>query len=222
MLIRGKFNSMGKGRIIAAFGIPGSGKSTVSTEMGKQLRADVFHEPEEKCWGEAVSNRATSGNFTAIMWFRSIRVPMIYNAKAKKEQNETVFLDSYYDKLFSLYMDEDGMQWLYGKTDPYYEEMRGIAEKDYKQLPDIDCLVFFYVDKLTWTQFIDKRDRDLDKDDQFRENCFRSQEHFLNAAKQYCKDKECQLIVYDQKFSSPEDAAKEIILELKSIGIINN
>jgi thymidylate kinase len=211
---------MNKGKIIVAFGLPGSGKSSVIKELGKLLKIDSLHEPEEGKWGNAVTNRKASGNFTAIMWFRSERVPLLYQAEQKREQGKTVLLDSYYDKLFYRYMSEDGIQWLFEKTDDYFNEMKQIAEKDYNLLPDVDCIVFFKVDFDTWTQFVTKRNRNLDNDKLFQEKCFESQQYFFEAAQTYCEKKKCQLLVFEQFFSSPKVAAKQVLSKMRESEIL--
>ncbi|MEZ4927902.1 MAG: hypothetical protein R3A50_16585 [Saprospiraceae bacterium] len=211
---------MTKGKIIAAFGISGSGKSTVSREVGKLLKIETIHEFEEAQFPLAFVNRAVSGNFRALMSLNVVRVPMLYIASQKRNNGETVLLDTFYDKLLVLYMDKDGMQWLFNKADPYYKEMKGIAEKDYHNLPDIDCLLFFHVDKETWHLFLNKRNRKLDNEENFRSSNFKSQVHFLEAAKKYCSDKGCKLIVFHQKYSSPKQAAEKVVAELINQKII--
>ncbi len=209
-----------KGKIIAAFGIPGSGKSSVTRALGKLLGIQTFHEPEEKNWAEPVIKRHLSGNFTAIMWFRSIRLPQLFEAQEQKKSGQITMLDSYYDKLFSLYMQQEGMQWLFEASDPYFKEMKSVAAKDYELLPDADCIVFFYVSKETWDSFLQKRGRNLDKDRAFLENCFASQEHFLRSARKYCKDKGCQLVLFNQAVSNPAKAARLLASELRKEKVV--
>ena len=199
-----------KGKVIAAFGIPGSGKSTTVKELGKLLNIKTFHEPEEKHWANAVMDRHLSGNFTAIMWFRSIRVPMLFQADQIREKGGLAIVDSFYDKLFSLYISSRGIQWLYNKNDVYFDEMKAISSKDYYLLPDADYLIFFKIDFDTWSKFIQIRDRVLDNNIEFQKQCFSSQEPFFTAARKYAKEKNCELIVVNQKFSSPKETAKRV------------
>lgn len=202
-----------KGAIIAAFGIPGSGKSTTTKEIGKLLKIKTFHEPEEGEWGEAVKDRSIVGNFTALMWFRSIRIPQYFKAMTLKENGETVMLDSCYDKLFYLYYNKQGIEWLITKEDPYYPEMISIAEKDYQILQDIDVLVFFKQTEENWKKFISKRNRKLDQESDFKKS-FILQEAFLDAVKQYCEEKKCELIIHEQSFSNPKVEAEKIAEKL--------
>ena len=72
--------------MICAAGIPGAGKSSVFQELKYLLQASVsFSEPEEDDsltpWPKAVSDREKYGYFGAISWFRSMRVPILYDAK---------------------------------------------------------------------------------------------------------------------------------------------
>ncbi|MBK8624646.1 MAG: hypothetical protein IPN86_03405 [Saprospiraceae bacterium] len=203
-----------QGKIIAAFGIPGSGKSTTTTEIGKILRIETFHEPEESDWAEAVSLRELVGNFTALMWFRSIRVPQYFKANEIKKKGNLAMLDSCYDKLFYLYCNKKGLEWLFTKDDLYYDEMLSIAKKDYENLPDIDILIFFEQSKENWEKFLTKRNRNLDNDNAFRDS-FILQKAFIETIKEYCKEKNCHLIVHQQSFSTPQIEARKIIEQLK-------
>jgi len=202
-----------KGVIIAAFGIPGSGKSTTTREIGKFLNIQTFHEPEENEWGQAVENRDIVGSFTALMWFRSTRVPQYFKAKLLKENGETIMLDSCYDKLFYLYHNKQGLEWLITKDDLYYSDMINIAKKDYQTLPDIDILVFFEQSEENWEKFISIRNRKLDQEDDFKKS-FILQEAFIDAVKQYCEEKKCKLIIHKQSFSNPKVEAEKIVKKL--------
>lgn len=202
-----------KGAIIAAFGIPGSGKSTTTGEIGRLLNIKTFHEPEESEWGEAVKNRSLAGNFTALMWFRSIRVPQYFKAKILKENGEITMLDSCYDKLFYLYYNKQGLEWLITKEDFYYSDMINIAKKDYQILPDIDVLVFFKQSKENWEKFISIRNRKLDQEDGFKKS-FILQDAFIDAVQQYCEEKNCKLIIHEQSFSNPKAEAEKIVKKL--------
>lgn len=203
-----------KGKLIAAFGIPGSGKSSTTKEIGKILNIRTFHEPEESQWGEAVTLRSIVGNFTALMWFRSTRIPQFILASKLKELGNNVMLDSCYDKLFYLYYNKEGMDWLFSKDDLYYEEMIGIAKKDYDNLPDIDIIIFFLQTEKNWREFIRIRNRDLDNDIEFN-NSFVLQEALLEVAKQYTDAKNCRLIIHEQSFSDPQTEALKIVQIIK-------
>lgn len=205
-----------KGKIIAAFGIPGSGKSTTTKEIGNILGIKTFHEPEEEEWGEAVRFRKKSGNFTALMWFRATRFPLYFKASDLREEGKSCMLDSCYDKLFHLYHDKEGLGWLFSKDDDYYDEMVSISKKDYVLLPDIDILVFFKQSEQNWKRFLKVRNRNLDNEDEFRRS-FNLQSAFIDAASEYCQEKNCNLIFHEQKFSSPRTQAEIIAKKLTKL-----
>jgi len=205
-----------KGKIIAAFGIPGSGKSTTTKEIGKILNIKTYHEPEEEKWGNAVKMRNQIGNFTSIMWFRAERVPLLYLADEQRKQGKTVMLDSYYDKLFHLYCNKKGIEWLFDDSDLYYDEMISIALKDYKNLPYADIIVFFKIDESDWSKFIKIRNRDLDNDLEFKKS-FILQKAMIDAVNYYCNETDCKLIIHNQSFSSPKIEAEKIVLKFQNI-----
>jgi len=204
--------------IIAAFGIPGSGKSTTTREIGKILNIPTFHEPEEPEWGEVVVERELCGNFNAIMWFRSIRLPYYYKANLLREKGEMSMLDSCYDKLFHLYLGKPGMEWLLSSSDTYFEEMKSIAKKDYENIPDLDLIIFFKQSEDNWHKFIQKRNRNLDNESEFKDS-FELQNAFLCAVETYCTESKCKLYVHEQSFTSPETEAKIIANKIKELSV---
>jgi hypothetical protein len=125
-------------------------------------------------------------------------------------------LDSYYDKLFYLYHNKKGIEWLFDKDDLYYDEMISIASKDYKYLPNSDVIVFFQMDEFNWSKFIKIRNRNLDNDLEFKKS-FILQEAMIHAVKYYCNEFDCQLIIHNQSFSSPKIEAQKIVEKLKKI-----
>jgi len=203
-----------KGKIIAAFGIPGSGKSSTTKEIGKILDIQTFHEPEEENWGEAVKLRVLSGNFTALMWFRSVRFPQYFKANELRKNKKNSMLDSCYDKLFHLYHEKEGLNWLFAQEDLYYDEMVSIAKKDYDNLPDLDIIIFFKQTEINWNKFISLRNRNLDNEVAFK-NSFILQNALIEAVHQYCNEKKCKLIIHEQSFSNPKIEAEKIVENLK-------
>ncbi len=206
---------MCKGKVIAAFGIPGSGKTSTIRELAFLLRCCAFHEPEEPDWGEAVKMRATVGNFTSVMWFRACRIPMVYKADQVRKDGKVALLDSFYDKLFNLYFDKKGIEWFYDRDDNYFEEMTAISKKDYELLPDADILIFFHLDELCWKKFIAKRGREMDCEETFK-NSYHLQEVMLDAAHRYCKERNVKLIIHNQKDSSPKEEAIKLCEIIKA------
>jgi len=207
---------MANGKMIAAFGIPGCGKSSVTREIGKHLGIQTYHEPEEEDWAENVQMRDICGHFTTLMWFRAVRVPQLFKALDLNSQGQHCMVDSYYDKLFYLYHNKKGIEWLIDDQDLYYDEIVGIAKKDYEHLPNADILVFFTLDENTWMQFLKKRNRHLDHNVDFTKS-FILQNSYLEAAKKYCKDFDKQLIVHEQRLVSPAIAAAEVAVKIKKL-----
>lgn len=207
---------MGNGKIIAAFGIPGSGKSTTTREIGKLLGVKTFHEPEEEDWGEVVKLRHMVGNFNAIMWFRSIRLPHYHLANELRSKGQVCMMDSFYDKLFYLYHNKPGLEWLFSKTDDYYDEMVKISKKDYEILPDADVIIFFKQSENNWRRFLKSRNRDLDNESDFKTS-FTLQNAFIDAVDEYCNRSKCKLIIHDQIFSDPRTEAEKIVTQLKKL-----
>lgn len=208
-----------KGKLIAAMGLPGSGKSSVIRALGQLLGVQTFHEPEESEWAEAVEKRDICGRFTAMMWFRATRLPPLYEADQLRKQGKTVIVDSYYDKLFSRLLHKPGMEWLIEPSDPYFGIVHQVAQLDLHKLPDADCLISFELTYETWLQFLTLRKRTLDTDDTFLDS-YKTQAHFIDAAKYYTQHFNCQLIRYQQEFSSLEKSAQNLKELLIKKGVV--
>ncbi len=206
------------GKLIVAMGLPACGKSSVFEQLSILHNIKVFHEPEEKDWPAAVTNRDVCGRFTAITWFRSQRVPQLFTAKLLRDAGENVLVDSYYDKLIVYYIDRPEMEWLISKHDPYYDLTVKMAKADIEYLPNADVIVFFKLNIDTWRRFLTFRNRTLDHHKQFLES-FPSQEAFEYAADKYCRDTGATFVKYEQRVSSPEEAAADISHLLRENGV---
>lgn len=169
------------GKLIEAMGIPCCGKSTIVRLLAKHFNTISFHEPEENEWAEAVLKREQCGYITSITWFRSIRVPQLYNAHDLAKKGQVVFIDSYYDKLIHYYLGKPGLQWLIPEEDKYYEVFKDFAKVDYYNLPNADIILFFNLTIDVWESFLEKRNRALDNNLNFREQCFALQAYMLEA-----------------------------------------
>lgn len=200
--------------MIAIAGIPGAGKSSTTRALSKSLGATVFLEPEEDKWPEIVKNRETYGLFTGITWFRGVRVKQLFDAQALSQQNRTVVLDTYYDKLIHLYLGKPGVNWLISPDDPYFNATKEMAKTDYKNLPNADIVIGLNISETVWEKFIESRGRDLDKLEAFKKECFQLQSNLLNAAQQYCSDFGKKYIEVNQEYGSPERTALVIKKEL--------
>ncbi len=213
--------NLGKdGKLIAFMGLPASGKSSTVRALSLMLDASVFLEPEEDLWADAVLKRDLSGYFTAVTWFRSMRVPQLYLANGLRVQGQTVFVDSYYDKLIYYYLGKPGMDWLISPDDKYYAAMKLITELDYKYLPNADCIVFLRLSMDNWRELVHRRNRQLDNDQMFLRS-FATQDYFLEAAQEYVRSTGATLIIHDQAISSPTVEAQRIYNSLRAKGILD-
>ncbi len=212
--------SSSKGKLIAAIGLPGSGKSSVLKALGKNLQIPTFHEPEESEYHEVVKNRALYGSFTAMTWFRSARIPLLYEAHRLRNEGQLVMIDSYYDKLFGRCLEKEGMSWLIKKSDPYFPVMKRITQLDMEMLPHADVLISFELDYDTWIKFLQLRNRDLLDNDELFLQSYQTQAHFIEAAEYYAREFGSQLVRFKQEFSSLEASAERLKKQLESLSII--
>lgn len=215
-----------KGILISAMGLPSVGKSSVIKELGKLLGCKTFLEPEESYWGRAIRDREIntihpSNYFTGNMFFRSMRVPYYFEAQRLVLKGELVLLDTFYDKLTYLYMDDkENFNWLFDHTNDYYQCLKDIARLDYITLPDADYLIFIDIDEKDWKKFLKRRGRDLDKNNDFLKS-FNGKETIKKAIKQYSeelkkKNKNLVVIETKQRYDSANTIAMEIFCKLYS------
>lgn len=195
--------------LIVLVGIPGSGKSTTVKKLASFMKVKCFVEPEEKKWADAAKDWKTYGSFAMLMWFRSIRVPMLIKADELSENGETVLIDTYYDKLLHYYIDKHCMRWLLSPSDRYFPVMKEIAAIDKDILPDADLIIFFEVEKENWLKFLKTRNRIADNEEVFLKN-FETQKFLLEATKKLCEERGTELIIFPQGDNSPQTSAKKI------------
>ncbi|CAH1756648.1 11271_t:CDS:2 [Entrophospora sp. SA101] len=137
---------------------------------------------------------------------------MLLEAQKLSEEGETVFIDTYYDKLLYYYIDKYCMRWLISPSDRYFPAMKQIAEIDKDVLPDADVVVFFEINHHDWLEFLKARSRPTDQDEDFMKN-FETQKFLLEATQKLCAEKGIELIIFPQDNSSIKDSA----LNLKSL-----
>lgn len=162
------------------------------------------------------------------MFFRCIRVPQLFEARRLVETDKLVLIDSYYDKLSSLYIkDKKNFSWIfdYGNEEEkntnseYYKCLEKITEIDYQTLPDADYIIFLETTENVWRQFLLRRNRQLDRNSQFLRS-FDGQESMKNAVFQYqidqeAKGKRVEIINHFQRFDSANTIAWEIYRKIK-------
>ncbi|MCL2838551.1 MAG: hypothetical protein FWE04_05755 [Oscillospiraceae bacterium] len=205
------------GKFIVAMGIPCCGKSSVIKRLAELYEVKAFCEPEESEWPDAVNEREAYGYFTGISWFRSVRVPYLYQAQKLALDGKIAFVDSYYDKLIYKYLDKPGMEWLVPKNDIYYDLTQELAKTDYDVLPNADIVIFFEIEESLWQSFLKKRNRSLDQNSSFLKKCFLSQKHMKDACKQYADEFGKKLLIIKQEDSSAETMAAKIKDKLEEL-----
>ena len=220
MHTNGTETGTGRGTLIAFMGLPGSGKTSTARELANLLEAAVYLEPNEEHWPQAVLNRHRVGAFTALTWFRSMRVPLLVTAAGDRDAGRIAVLDSYYDKLIAGYIDDPAMQWLIGPDDPYFEVAKQMAILDKKLLPDVDILIFLQVTEANWNRLLSTRNRAMDQEAEFLKS-FSSQSEFLAASKSYTETTGARLVVYEQQFGSAHSTAVALREHMQELGLLD-
>lgn len=186
-------------------------------ELADQVGGTALLEPEE--WPAAVQQRDTVGAFTALSWFRAMRVPNLYAAATARAQGEVALVDSYYDKLCVHWLRRPGMEWLLPPDDPWADLAVAVAQRDWELLPSPDAVVSFEVDNEVWREFLMRRGRSLD--DTFAiSGQFGCQPYFLNAAEALREHEGVPVIRFRQELSSPAEAAAQLLKVLRGEGLL--
>lgn len=193
--------------LIAFAGLPSAGKSSTAVALGELLGATAFLEPEEKDWPQLVHDRERIGRFTALTWFRGVRVPSLFEAESIHLAGGVAIVDSYYDKLISKYLQQECFSWLLPKTDPYFKVALDMAIADYKNLPNASILVFLKIQEQTWKRFMRNRGRVFDQAAELSSQ-FEMQKHIENAARLAALEFGMRFCIIEQEWSSPEATAR--------------
>lgn len=195
--------------LIAFAGLPSSGKSSTAKALARLMEVEVHLEPEESAWPDLVREREISGTFTALSWFRTVRVPQLFKADAARKNNQTAIIDSYYDVLIARYLGDDAFEWLVSRQDPYFPAAKAMVDADWETLPKADVIVFLNLDEATWIEFMSRRDRDFDRNAELNKH-FEMQEKMLQACKAAEQAHGSSLIVVNQASSTPEETARRV------------
>jgi hypothetical protein len=181
--------------------------------------AKLYCEPEESEWPDAVKQREVSGYITALTWFRSQRVPRLYQAANDRAAGHIAVVDSYYDKLIYLYFDKPGLSWLMSDTDPYRPVYKNMIELDYHLLPEADCVVSFCVAQERWNELVRGRGRVLDRSSHILDT-HRTQDAFLAASEQYCGEHGIPHIRFENTQSTTYAAATALREQLQLADVL--
>lgn len=205
------------GTFVAFVGLPGAGKSTVSRALAELAGGAALNEPVD--WPPVVTDPATSGGFTALTWFRAMRVPMYDQAVRERDQGRVVVLDTYYDKICKHLLGAEGMDWFLSPEDPYFDVYQEIARRDWETLPLPDVIVSFTLREPVWRHFLASRGRVYDE----RWNVSSTlsiQEHFSSAAEKLAETFGVPVLPFSPEINSPELAAAEIMSALRQNNFI--
>lgn len=197
------------GKLIALVGLAGCGKSTCARWLKANGVDNVFIEAED-VWRSGTPSPYETSNLTAFMGMRAERISLLFEANQRKQQGHIAFVDSYFDKITGLYIENDGMEWLLPKNDFYRDEIIAIAKKDYEYLPDADVVVMLNVQETGWTSKILTRGRDSDKF-LVKNKYHNVQKMIRDALKQWSGEHQKTLIEYDQQYLDMTTVGREIL-----------
>jgi hypothetical protein len=203
------------GIIVAFVGVPGAGKSTLCDALARITGAVPLKEPTD--WPPAVTDPGSANGFTALTWFRAMRVPLYYQAMRERDLGRFAILDTYYDKICHYLLGAEGMDWFLSPSDPYFDLYEEIARRDWISLPAADVVVLIYLEEATWRHHIAQRNRALDHDWDVSAN-FLIQRHFVEAAEKLRDIIGIPLVHFEQDLSSPDDSAVRLLFTLQRAG----
>lgn len=207
-------------KIIAFSGISGCGKTTMARILAHDLQSACVTEADENEWPSTINKREKYGYATALLAFRQLWSQQFIEADELRKQGSLVFLDTYFFKIFGLYMDKPGMEWLISPHDPYLAVLKTINALDQTHFPDADCVVLFEVSAEDWSLFLQSRGRQWDQIEQFMQSHTLTSAYIEQATLQHCKNKGIPVIYFSQKFNTPHEQAQELKKILQEHSII--
>ncbi len=198
-----------RGLLIAGAGLPGIGKSTLFKALAERKGWQRLAEPEEALWPALARDHRLAGVFTALTWFRAMRVSNLYLADRLRQQGSIVLVDSYYDKLMAHYIEAPHMGWLLERSDPYFDLVKQMAVVDNQCLPAADLIVCFTATFASWEQCIMSRKRQLDVERVFP-GSFPFQAHLLRAAQRESEQSGSRVVLFENQFGSIERSVEQL------------
>lgn len=205
-----------KGHLVVFAGISGSGKSSLTREIAKRSNAICFLEPEEKEWPDFVQKKQFYGEFGSLMAIRSIRVHNLWNAWELRQNGNLVFVDTYYDKIHTYYIEKPGMEWLINPKDPYFHIAKQVFNADHLILPNADLIILIDVNYEDWIKMLTMRNRTKDSVDNFQENYAIARQYLFDAVRTLSLEKSIPFIIFHQNFGNLDQQADLLYELLKS------
>jgi hypothetical protein len=190
-------------------GLPGVGKSTLLATLAERNGWQRFAEPEEALWPEIARDHSLAGVFTALTWFRAMRVANLYAAARARQAGQIAVVDSYYDKLMTYYIKAPQMDWLVPRDDPYFDLLFQIALTDHFYLPTADVIILFTATFENWERCIKTRQRQLDVERVFP-HAFPFQDHLRRAVREEGAWNRSRVVVFENRFGSIERAVEDL------------
>jgi len=196
--------------MIAFSGLSGSGKSTIAKIIAKEVNAFCISEPEENAWPVSLRHREQYGPSTGLLALRNIWAQQYIDADALRKEGKTVFLDSYFFKINSYYLDKPGMEWLIPGDDPYLSTLVKISQLDLIYFPDVDCVILLDISFEDWKLFIQARGREFDKLPGFADSYTLNKKYIDDATSMHCAANGIRLIHFKQKWGDPVMQAQQL------------
>ena len=197
--------------LVVFIGISGAGKSSLVRELAPLLSAkNVFFEPPEKEWPDAVKKLNKYGGFSALTWFRAMRATQLFQAQEISAKGELVLVDHYMDKLAADCLGKVDIEWLIGPQDPYFPIMKELACLDREKLPNADLAIFLTIDLHNWLRNLERRRGQFDRDINSHQSFPECQNILRSATEKLCTEKGIELVVFQQDNSSVQNLALKL------------